>query len=538
MLGAAGGRQLTFTGVWTAGTVRKLSGARRHRDRVSLDLLSRSGEDRDQKSPDQRTPGGAGLSTWWLWAGGLVAVVARLPYLRTPLRSDEGGFLLVGSQWRAGTSLYGDYWVDRPPLLVAFYSAADWLGGATALRIMGCGLAFSVVLLAHLLGRSLTRGPSPWPAVLAVALVAMPYAGAMEVNGELIAAPLVLLGLIAAVRAAEEPDAVRRWWRWAAAGALGVGAAMVKQNFVDVLVFSGVLVLATAWAGRRAPGRVRGAVAGLSAIGVGGGVVGAAVVLGAWTRGTTPAGLWDALVIFRLDAGRVIADSATSATDVRLQELVLAMCLSGSVALLLVFVVHAVGQRGNPLVLAASALLAWELVGVLAGGSYWLHYLVGLIPGLVTAVALMAPGAQRTGPAARMVVRYAAVAALVTAVGALVVSPPSHEVPAAASWLREHARPGDTGTVLYGAPDVLQAARLTSPYPQLWSLPVRVRDPDLAQLTSVLRGAEAPTWLLASHELATWGVSSGPAYAVVTQRYEPVATVDGYTVYHLRHPHA
>lgn len=466
--------------------------------------------------------------------GALVAVALRLPSIHTALRSDEGGFLLVASQWHPGSSLYGSYWVDRPPLLIAFYALADRLGAATALRLMGCGLVFALVLLAHHLGRAVTRRDTPWPAVLALALVAMPWGGAFEVNGELIAVPVVLLGLVAALRACDEPDPVRRWKMWAAAGALGASAAMVKQDFLDVLVFSGVMVLATATAAHGASGRLRRATVELGALGTGAAAAGTAVVLGAWARGTTPAGLWDALVVFRLNASRVIADSASSATDVRLHDLLLAMCLSGSVALVLVFAAHVVRQRREPLVVATAALLAWELFGVLAGGSYWLHYLVGLVPGLVLAASLMASGRGLQGVATRAVVSYAAVAAVVTAPVALMTTPPSHEVPAAASWLQRHARPGDTATLLYGAPNILQAAGLTSPYSELWSLPIRVRDPHLAQLEHVLRGPDAPTWLLASDDLETWGVSSAAAFAVVSHRYRTAGTVDGYTVYHLQ----
>lgn len=473
-------------------------------------------------------------ATTWVVLGALVAVAFRIPYLRTPLRPDEGGFLLLGSQWHSGTSLYGDYWVDRPPLLVAFFSAADWLGGATALRVMGCGLAFAVIVLSHRLGRSVTGIGSLWPSALAIALVTMPTGGAMEVNGELIAAPLVLLGLIASIRAADAREAAARRALWAAAGALGVGAVMVKQNFVDVLVFGGVLVVASALVGPRGHRRFRRAAADLAAFGLGGVLLGAATVLGAETRGTTPTGLWDALVVFRLDAGLVIADSASAATDVRFHLLLGAMCLSGSVALMVVFVLHAAPQWKQPLVVSAVALLAWELFGVLAGGSYWLHYLVGLIPGLVLAAALVAPHPRLLGLAARAVISYAVVVAAVTAPGALVTRPPSHEaLPAAATWLQQHARAGDTATILYGGANILQAAGLSSPYPELWSLPVRVRDPDLTQLQAVLDGPDAPTWLLASRDLSTWGVTPGPAFDEVMEHYVPAARVEGFTVYHL-----
>ena len=480
----------------------------------------------------RRTP------TAWVLAGAMVAVAVRLPYLRAPLGSDEGGFLLVASQWRAGgTSLYGDYWVDRPPLLIAFFGAADQLGGATSLRLMGCVLAFSVVVLAHLLGRAVTRriSPvSPWPVLAAIGFVCMPLTGTQEVNGELIALPLVLLGLLTALRAARHQAPVYRLLLWMAAGSLGVAATMVKQNFLDVFAFSVVLLVATVWTRRPADRNIGRAIGELSALLVGGLLAGTATLLAATARGTTPRGLWDALVVFRLDAGMVIAQSASSATHDRLVRLLLMMCLSGSTVLIVAFATHALRRPRQPMALATVALLGWELIGVLAGGSYWLHYLLGLIPGLVLAVAQLTPRSGRLGVTARAAVVYAALVALVTAPGALIVSPPTASDPPAAVWLEQHARPGDTATVLYGGPNVLQVAGLTSPYPELWSLPVRVRDPHLAELQAVLDGEHPPIWLLASHGLATWGVSSDQAHAVVAARYEPVDTVDGYTVYHLR----
>ena len=51
------------------------------------------------------------------------AAVAWLPFLGVPLSRDEAGLLMVGGQWGPGLSLYGDYWVDRPPLLVALFGA-------------------------------------------------------------------------------------------------------------------------------------------------------------------------------------------------------------------------------------------------------------------------------------------------------------------------------------------------------------------------------------------------------------------------------
>ena len=60
---------------------------------------------------------------------------------------DEAGFLSVGAQWQpGGTSLYGDYWVDRPPLLITIFRLAAELGGLVPLRLVGCLATLLAVL--------------------------------------------------------------------------------------------------------------------------------------------------------------------------------------------------------------------------------------------------------------------------------------------------------------------------------------------------------------------------------------------------------
>ena len=77
------------------------------------------------------------------------AVVAlRMFLVARPPSPDEAGVLMVASQWHVGgTSLYGNYWVDRPPLLIALFRLADLAGGLTALRILGAHAAAATVWL-------------------------------------------------------------------------------------------------------------------------------------------------------------------------------------------------------------------------------------------------------------------------------------------------------------------------------------------------------------------------------------------------------
>ena len=87
-----------------------------------------------------------------------LSVLARVPSMFRPLSPDEGGFLMVAAQWATGTSLYGDYWVDRPPLLIMLFQLADQAGAdRSALRLLGDVSVGSSVLLAAALARAAIR---------------------------------------------------------------------------------------------------------------------------------------------------------------------------------------------------------------------------------------------------------------------------------------------------------------------------------------------------------------------------------------------
>ncbi len=107
-----------------------------------------------------------------------VAVLVRLPFLASDPSRDEAGFLLVGQQWHAGgSSLYGDYWVDRPPLLITIFRIAAQLGGLVPLRLIGC-LATALVVLgvAYVARRLGGARAAVWAAVTAAALCVSPAA--------------------------------------------------------------------------------------------------------------------------------------------------------------------------------------------------------------------------------------------------------------------------------------------------------------------------------------------------------------------------
>ncbi|MBB6629872.1 hypothetical protein H5V45_21320 [Nocardioides sp. KIGAM211] len=466
----------------------------------------------------------------------LLAALARLPFVRSPLSPDEGGLLMVAAQWGPGHSLYGAYWVDRPPLLLALFAlahaAGHLVGDALALRLLGTVAVVVAVLLAGRVGALLRPRGGPLTAALAAALLVSPLVGSSpEVNAELLAVPFVLTGIVALLTA----RASARPLRWLLlAGAAGAAAVLVKQNEVDVLVLAGPAILA--WLPRRRPAE---ALRHLAALAAGAVLLAAPVLAGAALRGTGPAALWDALVLFRIDASRVIGTSATGTTSARLGHLLVALAVSGVPVLVVGLAVlgrrtrpsTTTGRPAGPAAWPALVLLGWELVSVVAGGSYWLHYLVCLVPGTVLYVGLVAARSHAATVWSRVLVAYAA-AVTAVAMGTLALHP--WPAPPAADWLAAHAHPGDTAVVAFGHPDILQAAGLSSPYDELWSLPVRVRDPDLTDLTAVLDAPGRPTWVLTRSDLAGWGITPSDGQVALAEHYREVADVDGLEVYRAR----
>lgn len=477
--------------------------------------------------------------TWWV-VGALAAsaTLGWLPFLGRALSPDEGGMLMVAGQWAPGTSLYGDYWVDRPPVLVALFALADAGGGHVALRLLGVAAVLASVFLAALVGRLAAPRSAVAPlltSAAAAALVATPLFGGGAVNGELLGLPFLLGGSAAALRS----RTARSWttgFGWGLlAGAAGACAVMVKQNLVDVLVLVAVLVVAQA-----PPRHGERTVLTRTLAGTVVGAVGAiAVAVGAAARrGTDPVALWEATVEFRGEAAATIAASATGATAERLLGVVAAFVGSGAPLLIVVLALvvrrPAAADPASPgdLRWPAAAVLTWDLIAVYLGGSYWLHYLTGSVPGIVL---LAAAAAQRRPLPRRRLGRVYGVVALSAACATLValVHPLERKEEPVIDYLSARVRPGDTGLVAFGAANILQASGLESPYPDLWSLPVRVHDPDLERLTAVLAGPQRPTWLVvAGRSLDTWGVDASAAQQVVDTHYQMVGEPGRFTVFH------
>lgn len=467
----------------------------------------------------------------------LVAFVAHLPALTRPVRADEAGFLLVARAWDpAPDSVYGGYWVDRPPPLIWLFEAIDAVGGATALRLLGAVAAGLTVLLAARVARLVAAEPraAGWTAALTAALLANPMIDVVAVKGELLALP-VLLGSIALALLA-----VRRSSTWLAlAAGLAAGLAIgLKQNLGSGLAFALVLLTVAGGIGRiPRPAALRLAVAGVV-----GALLPVAATLG-WARaeGVRLSTLWYTVYGFRSDAARVIADGTADAPLRRAGLLLLIALACGLLPVLVGLFAHLreLWPDDPPVVAATVALVVTDVVALVAGGSYWQDYLLPLIPGAALSAALLSGRTSIAGHRMRIVVVASGISATLAMVFWLVWNAAGmqefNEVRTGEA-ITEAAAPEDTLMVFGGRADLQQESGLSSPYPYLWSLPMRTRDPGYADLRELLAGPDAPTWLVEWVDFDAWS-DDGVAELeqVVEERYvEHGTTCNGQPVYLLR----
>jgi 4-amino-4-deoxy-L-arabinose transferase-like glycosyltransferase len=465
-----------------------------------------------------------------------LAVVLRLPFLLEPLRPDEAGYLMVAQQWHLSDSTtYGSYWVDRPPLLLLIFKAAVGQG-PLGIRLVGTVAAAALVAAAAAVGQAVAgRRAAWWSSLVTAALVSSFALGGQEVDGELLAAPFVLAGCAATLWAVDERQTrVGRLVLGFLAGVAAVAAVLVKQNFVDALAFAGVLLVLMA----RNPATRRRALETAVAGAAGVALVLAAVLVWAATVGPGVGDLFYVMYLFRFDAAEVIARRDLARPEARLLGLVAVALVSGLVPLLSAALWQALGprRRRDPLAWALAAMVAVGGVGVAAGASYWRHYLIELVPAAAIGTAMLARGrpTRWVRPLVSLVVVSSAVAMFVGGGIHQIAGDPEEAATRMARWLEARSAPGDTAVITYGHANVLLPAGLSSPYPYLWSLPARVRDPNLKLLVSTVEGPRAPTWIVEWNSFDSWGLDADRRLAqAVFENYHMVAVVAGHNVYRL-----
>jgi 4-amino-4-deoxy-L-arabinose transferase-like glycosyltransferase len=428
---------------------------------------------------------------------------------------DEGGLAYVASRWDAGTGwLYGPHWVDRPPLLLVLFRLAE-TGAEVGIRALGAVAAVVVVIAAAATARALAGDRAAHiAAILAAALAGSLALAAAYAPAEMLAAAPSCAAVLCLVHA--HRTRLDRWL--VAAGALAAVAMLVKQSSVDAAAAGAALVLASArregGGARRVPALVAGFAAPLS-------LTAAWQALAGHPAGALPYALFG----FRLDAfaGLAAMDHPLGERLARLVDpavgsaliLVLPLALAGVVAL----------RHDAVIAWTSGAWLVSGVAAMLAGGSYWPHYLVQLVPAgsVLAAVALAgAPAVVRAAVPAAVLITVAAV----NGAGAIRVRerPPKALDLTAATFVRDHVRAGDTQYVLYARANVLYYVDLPMPYPYAWSLMLRTVPGAVDRLQRLLAGERRPTWILQWQSFDAHGLDPDDrTEALVVRHYRRVA---------------
>ncbi len=440
-------------------------------------------------------------------AAALAAFLLRLPGLTAPLGADESGFLLVARTWSPEPdSVYGPLFVARPPLLLGLVRGMDALAGPHALRVLGAVGCAALVLLAAATARLIADDlTARWTALAVAAVCANPLIDVVAVKGELLALPLLMLGVWSALVAVR-----RQAPGWAICSGLAGGLAVgMKQNLAGSLVFAVTLIVATAVA-HRSPGALRRAATLLVGVAAGALVPVVATVEWAVVGGVGLDTLWYTVVGFRADASAVLADDG-GASAARAGSLARAALAVGLVPVIAGFLVHlrAEWREDAPLAAAVLAMLTLDLAGVVGGGQYWRDYLFPLLVPVALCAAVLARHRSARGLAMRGVVLGMVISSVVSlgwwAVENVATERPPADSTTTGAAIAGAAGPGDTLTVFGGQPNLQYASGLDPVYPYLWSLQMRVLDPDYRELEKLLRSDDAPEWLAQWVGFSAWG---------------------------------
>ena len=464
-----------------------------------------------------------------------LVVLARATYVPKPLRNDEGGYLLSAREWHTGGEfMYGDYFVDRPPLLMLLFKVASLVGWDHAIRVLVIPFVLLFVLAGWRAGTVLA-GPAGgrWAAVAAAGIMCSPGLGAEQADGELFGATLVMAAL-AAFLSAWDARSRRGLLCWAAAaGAIAVAAPLVKQSLVEGLLLLAGLVLLGCWG----TGAVRRRALLVGAAGTLGALVPCALVA-VWMLAAQidPADAWYELVGSR---GVALGELWATGPDDNLRRAAQLLVLGTVTGFLPAVGTWLLARRGGaptaPGVRLIAPLLLFGIVGIASGGAYWPPYLLQLAPAVVLAVGARAPSASVPGAWMRGAGRTIAATAVLGTLGSAVVYaavPSAWSTQRTGEWLAAAKAGDDTAVLVYGVPQVLETADVRPPYPHLWSAALRTLDPELSRLRATLTGPEAPEWVVQRNGFDAWGIDDGSRLRdLVHERYRVVAEVCGYSMW-------
>ena len=451
-----------------------------------------------------------------------MSVALRLPFLAVPLITDEGGYAYVTHWLARGGALYRDLWFDRPQGIFLVYGAQMALLGESTVAIRLGAALFNVAtcLALYALGAALRSRAAGMAAAGLFALAsASPAIEGFTANGELYMGLPVALSLLSAVRG-----------RWLLAGLCGALACAVKPT----ALLSIVPPLLMVWWGERER-RPSAALAALV-----GGVAGAAPFL-AHGVATDPAGYWYALVGFRLSA-----HSAFSAGGALLGDF-LQTGPTTLAALAPLWLLAALGAQRTLRTRSGAvgcAFLVGSVAGAAAGGHWYWHYYVGLVP-----PAALLGGCALAGGTPRWLAPALAVALLPALVfNARLLGPTPeltslriYERPAyaasdeIAAHVRSNTRDGDTIYAAFAQADLYHLAGRRSAGRHLYWTEINRVPGALEELIATLRdAARRPVYVIEIDRALEQPGRAAPFWDEVSRHYDVERTIGGFRLHRLR----
>jgi hypothetical protein len=482
-----------------------------------------------------------GFAAWLLIAEAMTLAI-RLVTSSFGLTVDESGYAYVASRWTdAAGGIYGDQFLDRPPLLVALYRGALAFADVAGVHLLATISVLALVALVGLATKYVCnddRGAAV-AMLVAAALASSPMLGAIAANGELLAAPFAAGALVCLFVTFDGGQ--RRWLPAFLAGICAAGASLIKQSNVD-MAFAGMFVATiitvlpigpTAHLRMRARAAIPGALlAGLA-------LPWLLTLVWAQIWGPGISEMFDALVGFRTDAIAAIGSTSEVASTRRALQLLAVALFAGMIPLLMTSVRPAMrelaGRNKLPhaLVLATSITIAATTIA--AGGSFWRHYLVQLIvPLSVLAGVAMSKRSRTIG------FELAVVATVIVSVVSVAISyewnsryPFYANELAVSQTIAHSANDSDRIFVLYGRASVVRESGLESAMPYQWTLMMRARHDAIPMLKETIGSEGAPEWIVQWHGFNSWKLDrSDELENLVRGRYEVAGSICGKTIWH------
>lgn len=487
-------------------------------------------------------------TTWslrWTLVGSVAwTVTAHVLFVGTTPGADEGGYAVVAHYANdPGPFLYGPTFVDRPPLLILLFRFAAFLGSTGTWWVTTAAAVICVLACARAAYLIAGARAARWAAAIAAGFGSSPLLQAENTNGEILAGAFVATSIALIL----EADRLRRFNPWSAgfvavlSGATAVAALFIKQNFGDAVAFSVVLAIAYFM--------TRGRILWSLAVGylAGGAVVVAWALL--WSGDHHGVGaLFYAMYGIRADATGAVS-GITSIVQLENIAILIGAGLASGVFLLAFAILRANWQRGLrriPIVgVAYLGAVGVEVVGILGGGNFASHYLIGLIPTISVCTGVMIANWRHEHHG--WGVRWVRLTSVVIVVSSLISAPvtafadhtDTNPVQIVGDWVKAAAHPGDTIAVPFSNSPVISISGLRPAYPYNWVLLVRTRDPRLEHFLDLLNGSRAPTWIVEWDLPSEVGLRApAPLLFTLRKHYRLLGTLCGKNIWLLDGHHA